>query len=1043
MNLPRYALDHKAVVLVFLAMLLLAGLFNFSTMPRREDPEITIRDALVVTQWPGAAAQRVDELITDPLEEVLSQVAEIDKMRSKSMTGISIIQLTAGDLVRNVDQVWDDVRAKVASLQRYLPAGAERSFVNSDFGDVYEIIFALHQVPLPGKSGIERPYTPRQLERMAERIEDELQLIPAVGKIEFWGVQQEQIYVEVDSADWAQLALTPADLRDIFAARNIVDPGGELDTERARYAINTSGEFGSLTQIEDLIVDRRGGVLPVRLGDLPIKVDRRYQEPPHSLTRITTPALAHQPALIIGVSMKSGNNVVDLSAAVDETLARMAASWLPPDIELTRVNDLPRQVQTRIVDFEVNLLQGVLIVLGVALLAMGWRPALIMATAVPLSMITAFAVVRYFGIELEQFSIASLVIALGMVVDSAIVVSDNAFRLMREGVARREAIIRGTQELAIPLLASTLTTVFAFLPMLTIVGNVGEYVVSLPVVVSLTLAASYFVALLVTPIMCWWLLHPPAADEARSGGAAERFFDRYERLMQWSLHHKGTVLGLAGVTFVGSLSLLPVIGSQFFPAGARDQFFIKIWLPEGSPIASTSEIARRVEAMVVDSSPVERDEGRRERLASLVTFVGVGGPRIMLTQEPEYDYPYYAMLLVNTAGPDDTPGLAAAVREQVADIYDARITVDEFMLGPPIKDPVAFRLSGPDPEVLRSEAREMVRLFKDTPGVVGAYSDWGATAYAVDVRVDPYAASLAGVTHSDISNATRTLLSGSVLTVYREGDHQVPVVLRTLRESRNELGAMTGIFVDGRAGKVPLRSLAELDATWQPAVLARRNKHPTITVGARVAPGLLANSVAADIEPALQQRLAQLPAGYFIEQGGEQEETVKAQAQQVRAVGLAVLLMTLVLVVQYNSLLKPLVVLMTVPLALIGVLLGLWLTGWAMSFMAILGILALGGIVINNAIVLIDFIERATAEGMPLRDAVIRAGRLRLRPILLTSLTTVGGLLPLSLFGGALWAPMTNGMIFGLVVSTVLTLVVVPTLYVLFVEKLNMRVAAD
>jgi multidrug efflux pump len=321
---------------------------------------------------------------------------------------------------------------------------------------------------------------------------------------------------------------------------------------------------------------------------------------------------------------------------------------------------------------------------------------------------------------------------------------------------------------------------------------------------------------------------------------------------------------------------------------------------------------------------------------------------------------------------------------------------------------------------------------------VQPYSDWGATAYAVDLKVDPYAASLAGVTHSDISNTTRTLLSGLVLTTYREGDHQVPVVLRTRRESRRELGDLSGIFVAGAFGKVPLNSLAEIEATWQPAVIARRNRHYTITVGARVAPGMLANSVAAGIEPDLQGMLEGLPPGHFIEQGGEQEETQKAQRQVVRAVGIAFVLMTLVLIIQYNSLLKPLVVLMTVPLAMIGVLLGLWVTGWAMGFMAMLGLLALGGIVINNAIVLRDFIERAVARGTPVRAAVVTAGRLRIRPIILTTLTTVGGLLPLSLFGGALWAPMTNGMIFGLAVSTVLTLFVIPTVYVLFVEKLNM-----
>jgi multidrug efflux pump subunit AcrB len=1037
MNLPRYALDHRTVVLVFLTVAMVTGLINFLNMPRREDPKVNFRDALLITSWPGASAERVDELITDPLENAIVQIAEIDIIRSKSMTGVSVIQLTADDKVQDTDQVWDDVRAKVETAQSVLPPGSDPPFLNSDYGDVYEIVFALHQVPVQGAAAIEQRYTPRQLERFAERIEDELRLINAVGKIEFWGLQQERVYIEVDSADWAKLEITPQDLRAVFSARNIVEPGGELDTDRARYAINTSGEFSSVAQIQDLIIDRRLGKLPVRLGDLPIRVDRRYEEPVTSLTRVSLPGLAHQPALVIGISMKSGNNVVELSHAVDDTLTRLAATELPPDLMLTRVNDLPRQVETRISDFQFNLVQGVLIVLGVALLAMGWRPALIMATAIPISMVTAFAVVRFFGVELEQFSIASLVIALGMVVDSAIVVSDNAFRLMRDGVPKRDAIVRGAHDLAVPLLASTLTTVLAFLPILTIAGNAGEYVASLPIVVSLTLAASYLVAMLVTPIMCWWLLHPPKELQLEASAIASP--SRYESLMHWCLRHKGLVLGATALLFAGSLTLLPLIGSQFFPAGARDQFFIKIWLPEGSPIAATSRVAKQVESIVLKYSRLKYDNENPERLASIVTYVGVGGPRIMLTQAPENNYPYYAMLLVNTTDPAYTPGFAQDVRTEVSHIYDARITVEQFMLGPPIRDPVAFRLSGPNTDFLLEQAPKIVDLYKQTEGVEHPYSDWGSTAYAVDLKVDPYAASLAGVTHSDISSATRTLLSGSILTTYREGDHQVPVVLRTLREGRRKLNDLSGIFVDGAFGKVPLNSLAEIETTWQPAVIARRNKLHTITVGARVVPGVLANSVASTIKLELTQMLENLPPGYFIEQGGEQEQTQKTRGEFVQAVLIAIILMALVLVIQYNSILKPLVVLMTVPLALIGVLTGLWVTGWAMGFMAMLGVLALGGIVINNAIVLIDFIEDALAKGVPLRQAVVSAGRLRIRPILLTTLTTIGGLLPLSLFGGALWAPMTNGMIFGLVVSTALTLLVVPVMYVLFAEKLNMR----
>jgi multidrug efflux pump subunit AcrB len=416
---------------------------------------------------------------------------------------------------------------------------------------------------------------------------------------------------------------------------------------------------------------------------------------------------------------------------------------------------------------------------------MGWRPALIMATAVPLSMIGAFAIVRYLGIELEQFSVASLIIALGMVVDNAIVVSDNAVRLIKQGTGKVQAVIKGGQDLALPILTATLTTIAAFLPMLTIVGNVGEYVSSLPVVVAATLAVSYLVAMLVTPIMCLWLLKVDTPAQTTNARAAW-WLERYDAGIGWCLQRPGTVVAGAGLAFVLSLALLPVIGSQFFPAGSRDQYFIKVWLPEGSPISATSEVARQVETILLEESPVPADE-HRHRLDNVVTFIGTGGPRLMLTQEPEYDYPYYALLLVNTTDPDYTEGYAQSVRERLTDFVEARITVDQFMLGPPIKDPVAFRLSGPDRDTNALKAREMVRLFKETPGTLFPYSNWGAPSNQVEVAIDSYAANLAGVTNADIAFTTSAFLSGAPLTTYREGDHLVPVMLRTVREKREDL----------------------------------------------------------------------------------------------------------------------------------------------------------------------------------------------------------------------------------------------------------------
>ncbi len=1039
MNLPRFALTHQQIVLAFMAVFVAAGIFNFGTMSRREDPEIIVRDALVVTPWPGAPAKRVAELVTDPLEEVIVEIPEIVTVESKSTVGLSIIQVTASDEVIETDQVWDDVRAKVLAAQSELPIGTGRSLVNSDFGDVNEIVLAMHQEVVPEGANADYVYTPRQLEEFAERIEEEVELLDSVARMEMWGVQPERIYVEVDSSDWAKLGITAGELQTLFEARNIVHPGGEFDTEDGRYSINPTGEFTSVHQMNELIVGRVDQQLPVRLGDLPVRIDRRYEEPARSMTRLTTPEAPHVSCLVLSISMKSGHNVTDMNRDVDQVIDRLRASFLPPDLKLTRVNDLPRQVDTRIKNFQVNLLQGVAIVLIVALVTMGWRPALIMAAAVPLSMVMAFAVVRSLGVELEQFSIASLIIALGMVVDNAIVVSDNAVRLIRDGVPKREAIIKGAQDLAVPILTSTLTTVAAFLPMLTMSGNVGEYVSSLPVVVTATLVTSYFVAMLVTPIMCLWLLKPAAKEDKdkKERTVSKNEKPRYDRAISWCLKHPRIVLGTAVGMILCSLLLMPVIGTQFFPSGTRDQFFIKVWLPEGSPISKTADVARKVEKVLLDKSPVGEGKSKKERLSNVVTFIGSGGPRLMVTQEPEYPYPYYALLLVNTVDAEYTEEYARTVREALANIPEARTEVVLFMLGPPIKDPVAFRLSGPDAEVLHNRARRMVKIFKETPGAEQPYSDWGAPAYQVELKIDPYAANLAGVSNADVAFTTRAHLSGVQLTIYREGDHRIPVMLRTTGEKRKNLEDLSDIFVNGRFGKVPLTSIAEIVPSWQPSVIARRNGLPTLTVGSQVEEGMLSNSVAARVKPRLQKMVEELPDSYFIEQGGEYEETAKAQGNLIRAVGIAMVLMVLVLTVQFNSLLKPMVILFAVPLAMIGVLIGLFVTGWAMGFMAMLGILALGGIVINNAIILVDFIETNLAEGQDLESAVVSAGRLRLRPIILTSLTTIGGLLPLSLFGGALWAPMTNGMIFGLIVSTGLTLIVIPTLYSVVARKVR------
>ncbi|MGE3175485.1 MAG: efflux RND transporter permease subunit [Planctomycetota bacterium] len=1088
MNLARFALDNRVLVLAVTAVLLFYGAVAFLQMPRREDPEITIRAAVVVTQWPGATAAKVEELVTDPLEQAIGQIDAVDKLTSKSRTGLSIVTVELDETLVDIDQYWDEVRTKVTEAQASLPDGCGAPRVDTDFGDVAAVIYALVQTPAPGRDAIEWRYGWRELELLAEKVRDDFKTVDSVAKVDIEGIQDEVIFVDVD-AEWAKLDLTIDELRSILAARNITAAGGEIDHHGARFTVQPTGEFQSPEQIRGVLVDRLDGAVPVRLADLPLsgvadgatlpsaRVRRDYVDPPRSQFRYTSPDLRSDRCLLLAVTMKSARNLVEMGRQLEARVAWLESRILPPDVRLVRVNDLPRQVDSLIGEFVTNLWQAILIVLAVAFLMMGWRPAVIMAAAVPLCMIASILVVGLMGIELEQFSIASLIIALGMLVDNAIVVSDNVLRELGQRqrddddprAARVAATVRGAWSLALPVLTSTATTVAAFLPMLTIVGAVGEYTRSLPIVVATTLIVSYLVAMTVTPLLCLWLLQPtapgapapvtlwrrvgrllvavlprrrrPASTTAAAAAAGPAPPAGYERLLRWCLGHRLVVLGAAAAAVVASLSLVPAIGNQFFPGGVRDQFFVHVWLPEGATLAATRAKCRQVEDILLATSAAEVDGRPVERLRSAVTFVGTGGPRLNLTTNPQQTFPNYGFVLVNTTDRALSRGWAEQVKAGTDRIAGARIDVVPFMLGPYIENPVEFRLYGTDAAVLREQAAAMVQVFRDTPGTVNPFSDWYNAGYSLAVDIDEEAANLAGVSNSAVADTMATLISGGRLTTYREGDHQVPVVLRMRPERRAALLEDPGIiYVDGHAGKVPLEAIARVHATWQPAVIARRDNVRCVTVGSKVAPGYLANDIAAQVRPRLQERMRSLPPDYRLEEGGEREQTTASQEKLMTAFTMSFLLILLVLIAQYGSLLKPLVILSTVPLALVGALLGLFWSGWALGFMPSLGIIALAGVVINNAIILVDFIETNVGEGAALDDAIAQAGSQRMQPILLTTLTTVGGLLPLALFGGPMWAGMAWAMIVGLLLSTALTLLVVPTIYATCVAVFGMRV---
>ncbi|MEM6421043.1 MAG: efflux RND transporter permease subunit [Pseudomonadota bacterium] len=1036
MNLPEIAIKYRAVTLVVAAIVMFTGVTTFTSMPRRENPRITIRAATVETYWPGASALRMEDLITEPLEDAIAQIEEVDTLKSLSRTGYSRIDITLLDSVLEdtLDQTFDLVRDKVDAVRGELPDGALPPFVNSDFGDVSSVCLVIHT------TGPEReePYSYRELELVADDLETEVKRLESVGSVSTFGVPGEVITLEIENAQWSKLGLTRQQLADAIDERNIANSGAVVVTPERRYPLRPSGELVTTDEIAGVTIDAVEGERSVTLRDLPFAVRRGPEDPRTSGVRYSSPDDRSGRAVLLGVTMKRGENVVQLGADIAEIVEGFRRTRLPPGLEITRVNDLPRQVDVLIADFVESLWQAIVIVLGVACLMMGWRPALVMATAIPLCMISAIAVVPYFGVELEQFAIASLIIVLGMVVDNAIVVTDNAQRMMNEGVDRQRAAIDGANGLARSILSSTLTTVAAFLPMITITGATGEYMRSLPIVVSATLLSSYLVAMTVTPMMCSWILRPKKQKAAGRG----RVGDIYIRLIRFCVDKRLVSLGAAALAFFMSLGLMPVVGTAFFPGGVRDQFFVHITAPVGTSLEATEDIAAQVEDLIVRTGNRGPDGDDTQRLLHATTFVGTGGPRMMLSLDPEHSVPHYAMVLVNTTDPEVSRPWVDQLRREVKSIPGARIDVRPFMTGPPIDNPVEFRFVGRDLDVMRDVGRRMLREFAETEGTVTPFDDWGEMINTVELEVDPDRAYLAGVTNRTISEQLDLLYGGGHLTTLREGDHLVDVVLQLTRDERRNLESLDQASIRGAAGALPLAAVADLGSGFEHGAIGRRNRERVLTVGSQAADGYLANTLAVEIGERLNPMVETLPLGYRLEVGGESEESVESQALVGKAFAISVVLIFLVLLIQYNSMAKPIVVLLAFPLAMIGAMLGLFFSGWPLGFMPLLGIVALGGTVINNAIVLIDFIESMVRDGTELREAVSQAGLVRMKPILLTTLTTVGGLLPLALFGGPMWAGMSWAMIGGLSLSTVLTLLVIPTVYVLFAERFGMRVAS-
>ena len=1105
MSLSAFSLKYKAIIIALVALLMLWGTLSYLTMPRREDPEYTVRTCQVLTNWPGTSAEKIEELITAPIEEEVNTLDGIRWVRSETSMGRSAVyvELDRPTPGAAVEQMWDKVRSRVKRVP--MPEPDIKPVVIDDFGDVNIMIMALYQVPLPGEGIIksENRYTHRELDIFSERLKDEVKLLTGVAKVVRTGVQEEALYIETDLGTWTQLSLTTSQLEELVSRRNVVAPGGTIDTDVGRFTVKPSGDIDATRELNSIIVGTIGeeeARAPVYLDDLDLKVVRAYQDPPQVITRYGDPHTS-ETCIIVAFAMKKGANIVDVCAEAKKVVHKLSIEQkvLPPDIAVSYVTDQSETVTRKISDFIANVVGAVVIVVLVVYLMVGLRSAVVMGANIPLVIIGSLAIITVFGVQMEQISLAAMIIALGMLVDNAVQICDQTRRLQSEGMSNFDAALKGANQLSFPILIATGTTIAAFYPMLIgLQGSTYEYIYSLPVTLTVTLAFSYILAMTFCVLLAYWFIRPPkdpnqsmspviqlaqwlkrkigkghnkVANEHVNDKKKSWFSDLYPNIARICIKARFVVLAVSfGLLFI--VMMLPV-GSEFFPQDMRDQFAVEVWLPEGSNIQQTDDVTKKVEEIIRKlSSYTDKEGNSSQRLSCMTSVVGKGCDRWYLGRNPESARPNYAEIIVKTTSGLVTSDYVKEVRRVsregypnlgIGPVTGARIIPRELVMGPSVDAPIGIRIFGPrlgigfaDLTVMREQADRLNVLLRKQPGTWDNYDTWGSSAYLLHIDVDEDKANLAGVTNLGLAQTLNAYFSGHYITTFREGDHLVPVYLRLPHEQRGSIDELRSAYVEGKYGKVPLDSIAEIQPRWKPARIDRRFLQRVIEVRARVEPGYRANDIVMGLleSDEFEQWKTNLPPGYWWEAGGELFESKQAKSELSLSLGISLLMIVLLLIIQYNGFAKPVIILTTLPLALIGSFLGLYVTGNALGFMPQLGLLALFGIVVNTAIIFIEFADILIKEkiedcdgsgpimGMSIqefRECLVQAGQVRLLPIAMTTLTTIGGLLPLALAGGPLWEGMAWLMIFGLMVATILTLIVVPSLYAIFVENFKIK----
>ncbi|MGA9995273.1 MAG: efflux RND transporter permease subunit, partial [Pyrinomonadaceae bacterium] len=890
-------------------------------------------------------------------------------------------------------------------------------------------------------------YTYRELNDYTDSLEKTLKTIPMASKITRSGVLNEKVYLEYSQERLASYNLKPSNLSSLLNARNITLPGGQLQAEGKNISIDASGEFKSEQEIGDVLVTTSASGAPVYLRDI-VDIVRTYDSPPRYLNYYTwrdPDGQWHRSrAITLAVQMRSGENIGRFGEAIDTTLLDLKKR-LPADLIMARTSDQPLQVEENIHLFMSSLIEAIVLVVIVSLIGFWeWRSALLMAISIPVTLAMTFGMMSLLGIDLQQVSIATLIIALGLLVDDPVVAGDAIKRDLAAGHPSIIAAWLGPTKLATAIVYATITNIVAYLPFLLLCGGTGRFLYSLPVVIACSLIASRLVSMSFIPLLGYYLLKPKAEmpiEERRKKG----FASKYYKLGTWAINHRWRVLAASLVFLAVGGLLMTRLGKQFFPKDLSYLSYVDIWLPDDAPFAETNQAARQTEEVirrvVNEYGHKHPEDGKpREVLESLTTFVGGGGPRFWFSVSPEMQQLNYAQIILQVKDKHDTAHLIGPLQEALSsEVAGARVDVRQLESGKPVGVPVSVRISGDDIPTLRMLAENVQQKFRQSKVATRVREDWGDESFAVKIETDSDRANMAGVSNFDVAASSASGMNGVTVTTLREGDKQIPVAARMRMEERAQLADIKNLYVYSTQGtqKVPLQQVSSIGYQMETQKLRRRNQFRTITVSCFPIEGHLPSEVMSDVRPQLLEFEKRLPPGYRMEIGGEEESQVSGFKELSIVMGISIAAIFLALVFQFKHAIKPLIVFAAIPYGMVGAIFALWVMGSPFGFMAFLGIVSLVGVIVSHIIVLFDFIEEKHAEGEPLQEALLDAGIMRLRPVMITVGATVIALFPLALHGGPLWEPMCYAQIGGLTAATFITLLLVPVIYAIFVLDLK------